>query len=477
MHLIPSSIEIVKPHSQINNVRPRSARPELSARLVSGLAVLAVFCALPAPAAPLYYDRAANPGWFSGTGWSTSDSGPFDQPWSDGNEAVIVGGTGTANVSLDGNTATVTGLARSDGAITNFTDGTMNFDNASITGTSLLRFSLAVTGNFTLSGTNLLDFVSTTAGLYSNIGTVTLDSGEFRIGWVSNQEIQVTVSGLTGSGGSITTRAHAGNDANPTQTLTINQNATTTFSGVIEGTGTAGGSNNFLKLNKSGAGSLTLAGTINNLQRTTDVNGGALLINSSSTSFGDGVGNTAIAIHNGGALGGTGTISTLAGDSVVVAEGGSLIAGLAGSAGQTTYALGAGASLDISAAAGNGGGWLNFALGSDTTAGTSYDHILLSSGSLAIGSGDLRFSDFDFDPLAGFGVGTYTLFATPDLNGSLAAPEFLSGMINGFDSTLSIMGNDLVLSVIPEPSTALLFFAAGVVFFALRRHTPIKRSR
>lgn len=440
-----------------------------SSRVVRLFAAGAALSLLPsiAAAGTLYYDREANPGWFSGTGWSTTGvEGTFTQGWTDGNIAEIVGGTGTVTVNLGNNTATVTGLARSDGAITGFSNGTLNFDNGQISGTSLLRFSsnLTVVGDFTMAGSNTLDFV-TTDSLYAGLGHVTINGGEFRMGWTSNEEISVTVASLAGSGGSISTRALAGNDDSPVQSFTVNQAINTTYSGTLSGTGISGAAVNYLQLTKSGNGHLTLDGTVDNLRQTTTVAGGGLYINSLNANFGDVQGNTAILVQSGGVLGGSGTITLgLADDSVVVEDGGGLVAGDRLAAGITTYSLSSGGSVDLSGAT-TASGWLHFNLGSDALAGDSYSQIVITGGSLNIGSGLLEFSDFNFTLLSGFGIGEYVLFDADEIVGSLGSS--LTGSLGSYTGNLSQVGDEIHLTVVPEPVTASLL-AGFIALLAAR---------
>jgi hypothetical protein len=85
------------------------------------------------------------------------------------------------------------------------------------------------------------------------------------------------------------------------------------------------------------------------------------------------------------------------------------------------------------------------------TPGTS-DEILLPTGQLTLNG--QQFSDFNFTPLAGFAPGTYTLIDAGGIAGALGAST--SGTIAGRDSTLALEGNDLVVTVVPEPSTLAL---------------------
>src|SRR5690606_30201012 len=132
---------------------------------------------------------------------------------------------------------------------------------------------------------------------------------------------------------------------------------------------------------------------------------------------------------DGGTLGGTGTIKVTGGDNVVLGANGGLTAGLAGTAGRTTYNFDTG-SLDLSLATASANtGWLKFELGGLATPGTTYDQILLSSGTLNIGSG-LNFGDFAFTDL-GMQSGTYVLFQTP--NAIIGSLGVTTGTIGSYD--------------------------------------------
>jgi hypothetical protein len=93
--------------------------------------------------------------------------------------------------------------------------------------------------------------------------------------------------------------------------------------------------------------------------------------------------------------------------------------------------------------------------------------VTLSTGTLAIGSGLLNFSDFAFTDLAGFGPGTYTLFSAGSITGSLGTT---SGTVGGFDSTLAVSGGtNLQLVVVPEPAGAAGWGIGLVMAGALAR--------
>lgn len=97
------------------------------------------------------------------------------------------------------------------------------------------------------------------------------------------------------------------------------------------------------------------------------------------------------------------------------------------------------------------------------TPGTS-DLVNITAGGLTLDGQE--FGDFTFNALAGFGAGTYTLFDSVLTTGTLGAN--LSGTVGGLDATLSLSGNDVILTVIPEPAS-LVLMALGTTLIASRR--------
>ncbi|PTY00232.1 hypothetical protein DB345_01420 [Spartobacteria bacterium LR76] len=256
--------------------------------------------------------------------------------------------------------------------------------------------------------------------------------------------------------------------SNNSGTITLTGDGTTNINGVIsDGTGTT-------KITKSGNGVLTTTGSNTYVGQTT-VSSGTLLINGTHTMSS---GTTSATAYNvtGGILGGTGSINLSAINSgVTLGSGAKLAAGGSGGASveSLTFALGTG-SLNTTAAIGaaNTGAFV-FELGSNLTPGSTYDQILLTSGTLDIGTGLLEATDFDFTTLAGFGTGVYVLFdADSAISGSLGANTTVD-LGNGYTGTLSLADSNtnLILTVVPEPQTAtLLCLALGMTFvFVARR--------
>ncbi len=455
--------------------------------------LIVVLAALSAHGSPLYYDPA-NPGWMAAEAWATTISGDYDTDWSDDSLATFnFAASGTHNVTLAANISV--------GGLDNIGLGTVqingagaqmiDFNGSSISGTFALNTAINSTGDVTVNsggqltshGTATLPHVGTitnngtlawsnatrlstdthfviNSGIVSysiasakTMGSVELTGGQFRIGWpTGTSQADLTLQELKGTGGSLTLRGS--NNATVTHTLRINQDTDTTFSGSIAGEAAIGDFSTYLTLVKEGTGALTLAGNIANLKQGTTIDEGILYITSTTTSFDNLSGDHAITVTAGSALGGTGTISIAAAKDVLVADGGSLIAGLQGAAGTTTFNLGAGATVDLSTIT-TATGWLRFDLGSDDIAGSTYDQIVVNGGTLDIGSGILDLDSFDFTLLGGFGEGIYTLLAADNLAGTLG--DATSGMVGGYLASLMIDNDTLILSttVIPEPALAV----------------------
>jgi autotransporter-associated beta strand protein len=317
-----------------------------------------------------------------------------------------------------------------------------NFDTSN--GSVTLAGALTGPGRLTKIGSRVLTL--TTANSYSGAtlvrgGTLALGNAlaiqnstfdTSGIGLLSFGSLATaTFGGLTGSGS-----LRVSNSASAAVNLQVGLNGgNTTFLGSLIGSGS---------LSKTGSGALTLAGS-NSYTGLTSVNQGAILVNGSLAS--------PVTVNNGGALGGTGSLS-----SAIVNSGGHLAPGDSPGVLNITGSLSllSGAKMDYE---------LNTPLDSD--------EVLMPTGTLAL-SGQ-QFSDFNFTPLGGFGPGSYTLIDAGTVNGGLGAVT--SGTINGLSASLAIQGNDLVLTVVPEPSSAaMLAVAAAVALWSAKaRHRFSKR--
>jgi autotransporter-associated beta strand protein len=217
--------------------------------------------------------------------------------------------------------------------------------------------------------------------------------------------------------------------------LTVGDGTSTTYSGGITGSGGT--------LTKVGSGTLLLAGS-NNYTGPTAINQGELAVNGSLAS--------PVTVKSGGVLAGTGSLS-----SVTINPGGQLAPGDA--PGPMTI----GGSLSL-----QHGAVMDYELG--TLADS--DEVLMPTGLLALNG--QQFSDFDFEPLDGFGEGEYTLIEAGSISGALGANT--SGTIDGLSATLAVQGDNLVLNVVPEPGM-LALLAAGATLMAAYYLVPRSRCR
>ncbi len=352
----------------------------------------------------------------------------------------LSGGTLQAN---ENSTAFLTGLTatlvQSGGAIINV----QGFNDA--IGQSLLHdpaLGVLADGGLVKSGSGLLLL----AGANTYTGPTTVFGGKLAL--ANALAVQYSTFDTSGSGtlsfGTLTAATFGGltgpgklslsNSASNAVSLGVGDNgASTTFAGTLQGSG---------GLTKIGSGTLLLSGS-NTYVGATAINQGELLVNGSLVS--------PMTVSSSGTLAGTGNISN-----VTVNSGGHLAPGnapgtltLSGS-----LALLSGAKMDYE---------LDTPLDSDL--------VLMSSGALTLGG--QQFSDFNFTPLGGFGLGSYTLIDAGSISGTLG--NNLSGPIgNGLTGTLAIQGNDLVLSVVPEPGTLALLGGCSIALVLTSR---LRRGR
>ncbi len=198
-------------------------------------------------------------------------------------------------------------------------------------------------------------------------------------------------------------------------------------------------------LTKTGSGTLLLSGS-NTYTGPTTIDQGKLDVDGWLT-------NSAVTVNSGGILSGTGSLA-----SVTVNAGGTLTPG---------------DSLGILHLSGNlileSGAEIDYGLDGNP----ADNEVAMPAGVLTLD--DQQFSDFNFMFLAGFRDGTYTLIDAGSISGSLGSN--LSGAINGHTATLAVQGNNLVLNVVPEPSSLVLLAAGaiGLLGYGWRRRRAARR--
>ncbi len=245
-----------------------------------------------------------------------------------------------------------------------------------------------------------------------------------------NSQQVVSLSDGTSGGGNII------NSSSTASTLTVSSSGgSTTFSGSIQGGGALG----IISLVLTGSGIQNLAGN-NTYTGPTTINGGKLLVTGSLVS--------PVTVNNGGVLGGTGSLS-----SVIVGSGGTL------SPGDAPGALNISGSLSLLS-----GAVMDYEPGTPADS----DGILMPSGLLALNG--QQFTDFHFTTLTGFEPGEYDLIDFGSSSGSLGAIR--SGAIDGYQANISVQGDNLVLTVVPEPRTLALLgiVIINLLFYGSRRH-------
>ena len=241
------------------------------------------------------------------------------------------------------------------------------------------------------------------------------------------------------------------------QTLTVgSDNTSTTYSGVISDAGA---------VVKTGTGTLVLAAT-NTYTGPTTISQGKLVVNGA-------LGNSAVSVTGGGALGGTGSIAgqvTLAGGSTPTTQG--TLDLVDGAVGTLTFSDSNSADtvLTIGGLAVGNPSVLNFEVSS------AADLLVLSSGKLAVNPGG---GLIEITPLDGFGPGTYDLIDFPEGQASGLDNLLLNTpTIDGYLAYLQPTATAEELVVTPEPSTLALLAAGalGLLGYGWRRRRAARRT-
>lgn len=321
--------------------------------------------------------------------------------------SLTLGGINTGNNQIEGVIADNSGTGKILGVV------------KSGSGTWILSGANTYTGNTTVSAGTLQ---------LGAAGVLPDGSGKGNVSVTGTLDLNTyseTINGLSGAGVVDTV-------AGGTPTLAVGGNdQTSTFSGVIKNTAGT------LALSKTGTGALTLSGP-NTYTGATLISGGTLLVNGNqSTATG--------AVTVDATLGGAGTI----GGATTV--NGNLAPG-ASSVGKLTFTGG----LTLGSLAANS---LKFELGANSAAGTTYDTVDTTT----LNIGTLDFADFQFTDTGALAAGAYTLISSGALpTGSIGTA---SGNIGAFSATLSISGNNIILTVTASGSPYTTW-AGGAAFDA-----------
>jgi autotransporter-associated beta strand protein len=338
---------------------------------------------------------------------------------------VLAGGRITGGALTNQSNGTITDAGVIDALLVN--QGRMNFggtvsNDLINSGVVQLNNTATITqtanangGTYNLAGNNLfVGQLNMTAGVFSNTGNARLVLNGNATGNASASTAIITGGILDLAGGTRTFSI-----ADGVATIDMQVSAVVSNGGLV----------------KTGLGTMELTGA-NKYAGGTTISNGILRVNNAT---GSGTGTGAVTIETGGTLGGTGSVSGL----LTVKAGGTLSPG--NSVG--TLQLG---SLDL-----NPSSTLQIEIASPT----SYDKLTLS-GSATLGG------DLNLVFLGGY---------TPGHGDSLTILSAAGGVSGSFDSVtpgydVALVGNDVILTVLPEPSAlALVFLGIFMVGVTARR--------
>lgn len=394
----------------------------------------------------------------------------------------IIGGTfrQTAGTITLGRTDFTAALFVGNGGTGTFesTGGTLRATGTSTGGS--LRVGQNATGTLTVNGGSL-GFAGTQNGFNAGgglTGTINLQAGSLAL---NNLTVVSGTAAFNVSGGTLrpySTDATIGS-ATPANNFSIRLTGTgATISGVDFDpvTPVARSLDLYATLIDGGsAGGVTLSGGTVNLRAVNTFTGStAIAANTTVALLGSAANSSGFAVNgtldvsgqtSGFAFGSAQTVSGTGAIALPATGPGVSLAGfLAPGNSPGTLAFTGAGTFDLTQAIDTESGRLLFEL---DAIGAS-DLVTVASGTLAIGSGLLEFSDFAFTPLAGFGQGTYTLFSAAAITGSLGSET--TGSINGLASSLQVSGNEIQLVVVPEPAaSALIALGIGLAGLILRR--------
>ena len=240
------------------------------------------------------------------------------------------------------------------------------------------------------------------------------------------------IAGSTGTGSSFKINPGTGNSFSYSGSIS-NFGTVEVSSGSV----TLSGVNSYTGVTKISGGTLSLSATSNNIASSSSIIVGDTAAHSSAVLDVTGV-TGGFTLSSGQTLGGHGTVigNLTFGSGAVLSPGNSV--------GTSTFngnlTLGSGVSL-VFDLAGTG----------------ASDKVIVSGGNL-LTLNNQSISDFTFNLLSGYGVGIYTLIddSTGTISGGLSTtPGSLTENLGGYNATLSLSGNNLLLTVavVPEPGT------------------------
>lgn len=375
-----------------------------------------------------------------------------------GRNNVIIGTISTATASW-GTVRVLPGVTTTFSAANTGTLGALNFnvDAGGAAGSSASTIIATNAGGFTSSAA--ISSSDVTFG-----GSVAMNfTGAFTL--LGNAAKTITFNntgGTTLSGSTIQLGAVNGTGAR-TVTMTVGGTASALISGALVSNASTG----LTSVLKNGSGTLTFSGA-NTYTGDTVVSVGTLLANTAVSGTNSATGAGTVSVSATGTLGGIGQITPGAGKQITVANGGTMAPGDAGIGTLTVNGANT-TSAVLSLATG-----ANFAFELNSTGSGNFqsDKIALLNGAandfVFGGSNVINFTDLSGGSLA---HGAYILF-TADAASAYSGFENLSigtGLDAYAGSTLQLSGNDIILYVVPEPTTWAQLAIGLTMVIVLRR--------